>query len=261
VDCKEIQQQLERYFDGELPLSDKRALAEHLERCGECSGLLNGLKTIHVALNKQAVFPVPAGLKRRVRKQLRDDTAEDDRLGVVLPWMGFSGGVAALVSLITWGMLSFVAPPADSTVLDEIVSAHVRSLIVDHVTDIASSDQHTVKPWFKGKVDFAVPVTDLAGHGFPLLGGRMDYLRHRPVAAVVYRRRAHVVNVFVWPSDDGGYRAIEAESRRGYGVLHWIDAGLQYWMISDLNEKELGQLAGLLRGDASELRRRSLPNG
>ncbi len=261
MDCKEIQQQLERYFDRELPLSDKRALAEHLKRCGECSGLLNGLNAIHVALNKQAVFSVPAGLKRRVRRQLRDNAAENNRLGVVLPWMGFSGGVAALVSLITWGMLSFVSPPAGSTVLNEIVSAHIRSLIVDHITDIASADQHTVKPWFKGRLDFAVPVTDLTGHGFPLLGGRMDYVQHRAVAAVIYGRRAHVINVFVWPSDDGAYHAIKAESRRGYHVFRWSDAGLQYWMISDLNEIELEQLAGLLRGEASEPRRRNLPSG
>jgi anti-sigma factor RsiW len=132
----------------------------------------------------------------------------------------------------------------------ELVACHVRSLLADHLTDVASSDRHQVKPWFAGKLDFAPGVVDLSSDGYPLIGGRLDYLGHRSVAAVVYRRRQHVINLFVWPSDRTGDE-LRSETKSGYQLVRWTQAGTVYWAISDLNLGELNQFAELIRNAAS----------
>jgi len=129
--------------------------------------------------------------------------------------------------------------------LNEAVASHVRSLMVEHLTDVASSDQHTVKPWFNGKLDFAPDVKDFAAQGFPLVGGRLDFLNGRAVAALVYRRNTHFINVFVWPATNTGSGKSALENRRGYFVINREANGLHYSLVSDLNEKELAELANL----------------
>src|SRR5258708_565596 len=130
----------------------------------------------------------------------------------------------------------------------EVVASHVRSLLADPLTDVASSDRHTVKPWFAGKLDFAPTVVDLSAAGFPLVGGRLDYLEHRPVAALVYSRRKHAINLFIWPSEhatSGG--KLQSATTQGYQIVHWKEAGTAYWAISDLNMSELRQFVQLIR--------------
>ena len=121
---------------------------------------------------------------------------------------------------------------------------------IPSLADVASSDQHTVKPWLSGKLDFSPPVTDLTGAGFPLVGGRVDYVDHRPVAALVYRHREHVINVFVWPDRSAAGRTAptHSASKRGYNVVHWTDAGLAFWAISDLNAPEMKTFAETYAG-------------
>jgi anti-sigma factor RsiW len=135
---------------------------------------------------------------------------------------------------------------AEPFLATQLVASHVRSLMVDHLTDVASSDQHTVKPWFDGKLDFAPSVVNPASDGFPLVGGRLDYLNNRPVAALVYQRRKHFINVFIWPIETGDGKATQAISRQGYQLLRWVDRDLNYWAVSDAASNELVALKELI---------------
>jgi len=158
----------------------------------------------------------------------------------------------ATVALVSWNIaiLTFTSARGDD-VEREVVAAHVRSLMTPgHLNDVESTDQHTVKPWFAGKLDFSPPVQDLASDGFPLVGGRLDYLDGRPVAALVYKRRLHVINVFVWPTTGADRPVAPAATRQGYHVLHATRAEMSFWVVSDLNAEELARFARLVLGPA-----------
>lgn len=164
-------------------------------------------------------------------------------------WAFLAGAamVSALMVLLPPQVLTPAAVPVD----EELVSDHVRSLMLDHLTDVASSDHHTVKPWFQGKLDFSPPVENFAPETFPLLGARLEYIRGRSAAALVYRHRAHVINVFVWPDSADRTTAAtpssEVTTRQGYHLLHWRAADMQWWLVSDLNADELRQFSDQLR--------------
>src|SRR5207248_11660167 len=130
-------------------------------------------------------------------------------------------------------------PGADQFLATQLIASHVRSLMANHLTDVASSDQHTVKPWLDAKLDFAPAVVDLSSEGFPLVGGRLDYLDKRPVAALIYQRRQHFINLFVWPAESNSTRPRKAMSRQGYQLLHWVDSDFNYWAVSDVSANDL----------------------
>jgi anti-sigma factor RsiW len=158
-------------------------------------------------------------------------------------WLALAASVA-VVAIGSWRL--GVARGGSMVLVDEVVASHVRSLMPGHLSDVVSSDQHTVKPWFDGKLDFSPPVHDFAGRGYPLLGGRLDYLDDRPVAALVYGRRQHVVSVFVWPAQKSEREAVPV-TRNGYHVLHWATPEFTYWVTSDIGLAELRDFGGMLR--------------
>ena len=155
----------------------------------------------------------------------------------------------ALIMAAGWGLARvLLARPDDAFLTQELVAGHVRSqMLPSHRFDVESSDAHTVKPWFEGKLDFSPPVKDLAGQGFPLIGGRLDYLHNRPVAALVYRRRKHSINLFIWPSSPGDEAATPKATRQGFHMIRWTRSGMTFWAVSDLNEVELQEFVRLIQ--------------
>ncbi len=166
------------------------------------------------------------------------------RLIGLLPSWNLSKPLAACAILVLGFSLGFFLQPLSTqdTLSEEVVSGHIRSLMAEHITDVASSDQHTVKPWFSGKLDFSPRVMDLTEQGFPLVGGRLDYLASRPVTALVYRRRQHLINVFIWPQNQHDIQTEYHTTRNGFNLLAFSSQGMNYWIISDLNNNELLEL-------------------
>lgn len=196
----------------------------------------------------------PEGLAERIGRAVRAEAAVvpapaqvPRRRGVWqgLAWFGTGAATAWGLALV---LLATPVPPVDA-LAEGVTANHVRSLMASHLADVASSDQHTVKPWFAGKLDFSPPVVDLAAEGFPLTGGRLDYLDGRTVAALVYRSGPHVINLFVWPaaSDASVQAAPVLSTRQGYQLVHWTQGGMQAWAVSDLNAAELRNFAAMLR--------------
>jgi anti-sigma factor RsiW len=263
--CDETLRLLHAWVDDELDVRSAVALEEHLDRCRACAieeRSLRGLQTL-TREHLPRYAPSPA-LVSRLQEALRAEA------GVPAPavaspapaveaappqrrspfWRRLSyalapAAAAGLLVALFFGRSTDGAPQADA-----VVAAHVRSLLANHLTDVASSDQHTVKPWFQGKLDYSVAVTDWASEGYPLVGGRLDYIEDAPAAALVYRRRQHVVNLFVWPARGGAEgEPVRHLARRGYGAFRWVKDGMAYWAVSDLNEVELEKFVGLVRNN------------
>jgi anti-sigma factor RsiW len=251
VNCAESQDLIHGFVDGELDLVRSIAVERHIESCELCSQAYRTQQELKGAL--QAVplrFMAPNDFRRRIQSSLRK-TGEPAPLRRPLFWapaLRWSGVLAALalLALISWNLVrASRGPSGDELVAQEVIDSHVRSLMANHLEDVPSTDQHTVKPWFNGKLDFSPPVQNLAKDGFPLVGGRLDYLENRPVAALVYQRRKHFINLFIWPStQDSGHGAV---MRQGYNLLHWTQSGMAFWAASDLNNSELQEFVKLLQ--------------
>jgi len=193
-------------------------------------------------------FRASPDLQQRVGAVIREKQVKAKRSWV--PIWTWSGALAAVVllSLITVGLLRRADESSrEQMITQEIVADHLRSLMANHLTDITSTDQHNVKPWFNGKLDFAPPVNDFAAEGFPLIGGRLDYLDGRPVAALVYQRRLHPINLFVWAAPEKYAEKATQQTRQGYSILFWTRDRMTYCAISDLTVDEMQTLAVLLQ--------------
>jgi anti-sigma factor RsiW len=268
VNCQENEMLIHTYLDDELDLLNTVRLEEHLRECAACAEASRNHQTLRSAISSGGFyFKAPNNLSERIHLALQEADQADPHTSTSVQelsgpkpsrpmskrmWWQFSwtwAGLAAAVAmaaLVVWRLDPAVSRPSqDDLLAKEVLASHVRSLMATHLTDVLSSDQHTVKPWFNGKLDFSPPVKDLSGNGFPLVGGRLDYLEDRPVAALVYQRRKHFINLFIWPSaSDSGQKTV---MRQGYNLFHWAQAGTTYWAVSDLNCSELQEFVHMVQ--------------
>jgi anti-sigma factor RsiW len=244
---------LHAYLDQELDLVRSLEAEHHLKECAACLRRYQEQQALRkVMTGRSLYFDAPQELRRRVRTAVRQAKRAETPparwtwdlsrlwLRVLAPT-----AVAALALLVALPWLTH--PSAESRLAQEVVSAHVRSLMADHLTDVASTDQHTVKPWFNGKVTFSPPVVDLAAEGFPLVGGRLDVLEEHPVAALVYQRRKHFINLFIWPSTRTVSTKEKSLAQRGYNLVRWTEGGMDYWAVSDVSRGDLQEFVQTIR--------------
>ena len=259
LSCKLTQRFVPGYLDGELDLSRTIEMETHLQVCAECARELERQQALRAALQRSSLaYSAPEMLRSRIQSSLRAaPAAAPERAG---GWHGFpflrpllffrwagAFAVLALCAVVAWQLVPGLRGPSnDQQLAAEVLTSHVRSLEANHLMDVASTDQHTVKPWFDGKLDFSPPVEDLASDGFPLVGGRLDYLEGRQVAALIYQRRKHFINVFVWPVAAGSSSMQTIQPQQGYNMMRWSHGGFEFWAVSDVNAQDLADFVRLL---------------
>jgi anti-sigma factor RsiW len=241
MNCEEAEVLLHALIDGELDAGHAREVEAHIAGCPRCAAALSDYREISKAMASADVrYTAPPELRRRIEAALPQPQAQvvqmPSRRAVL---RGFAMG-SAVSAIAATGLFAIVVRNDDlERIQSEVVSAHLRSLQAGHLIDVVSTDQHTVKPWFNGKLDVAPPVIDLTAQGFTLIGGRLDYVDARAIGAVVYRRRQHVINLFVAQTASTERRAAKIETVQGFNIRHWSDRGLNYWAVSDLARDEL----------------------
>jgi len=239
--CQDAQLLLHAHADRELDLMRHVEVEEHLTGCPACAAASGEISRLKSLLQQEGLYHrAPAALRSALAKQYAASRPPKAR-PFASQWLGPALGLAALLMFVLGQQ--FVSFRERNTLADQLVDDHVRSLMAAHLTDVASTDQHTVKPWFEGKLDFAPPVRDLATQGFPLRGGRLDYLDRRAVAALVYQRHSHWINLFVAPAEKPGEAAPQTTVRRGFNIVAWDSAGMSFHAVSDLNGAELRDFA------------------
>jgi len=236
---------LQAEFDGELDAAQSLSMTQHRESCAICRDAWQRLQSTRQVLRAKASYhKASAGLIARLDAALPELVSpmpipRRAPAHALRRWWqpvaGFGFGTVAAVVLT----LMFMTPVQTVDLADLVVASHVRSMQAGHLLDVASNDQHNVKPWFDGRVDFAPPVKNLADRGFPLIGGRLDYLQDRNVAALVYRAGPHVINVLIWPSAEAAPVPPQPTERGGYNIIRWQERGMNIWAVSDLNATEL----------------------
>ena len=238
--CDEAEILLHALMDGELDAGHAREVEDHLAGCARCAAQLASYREMSNSVARAGLgYTAPPTLRRRIEATLPEVRAPNRR--AVL--RGFAMG-SAVSAIAATGLVAIVLRSDDEArIKSEIVSAHLRSLQAGHLTDVVSTDQHTVKPWFSGKLDVAPPVVDLTAQGFMLIGGRLDYVDAHAIGAIVYRRRLHVINLFVAQTASTEHRPARTESFQGFNIRSWSEGGLHYWAVSDLAADELAEFA------------------
>jgi len=262
MNCQEIADLMDGYLDGELDALTSQKIEQHLRDCPKCEQAYEVETAMAHAISQAApYYKAPLELRERIQVSLREAIGaptsrgaagagllpvrrpEAVRRGVFfdMPWNWLALAAAiVLAAIVASSFLPRVRQPgADQFLATQLIASHVRSLMADHLTDVASSDQHTVKPWLDVKLDFAAPVVDLSGDGFPLIGGRLDYLDNHSAAALVYQRRKHFINLFIWPTTPLDGKEQKIVEREGYHLVHWTDSDFTYWAVSDVSVGDL----------------------
>ena len=264
--CDEAIKLVDGYLDGELDPITNQTIEQHLRECQKCEQAYKAhALLIRSISDKTPYYKAPAGLRERIQSSLREEIAErsprsvsrnipslfpslfqskpSERRAVLFGtqwnWLALAAAIVLAAVIASNLVPRLQRPGADQLLATQLIASHVRSLMANHLTDVASSDQHTVKPWLDAKLDFAPAVADLGSEGFPLIGGRLDYLDNRPVAALVYQRRKHFINLFVWPAESGSTGVDKRITRQGYQLLHWVDSDFNYWAVSDVSDNDL----------------------
>jgi anti-sigma factor RsiW len=247
MNCHDAQTMMHGYLDGELDPSVSLQYEEHASQCSACRKLLAEHQALQGQMKAPSLyFRAPADLRERVLSSLRKQRRPRFP-NTLLRWVAAAACILFLLGAgFLLARLAF-APAEPERLTREVASAHIRSLQEEHLVDVRNSDSHKIKPWFAGRLDYSPTTIDLKAQGFPLVGGRLDYLNGRPVAAIVYRRRDHLINLFVWPSSGSESDAIHQDRLQGFQIIHWSKAGMSYWLVSDLNATELNEMAQALR--------------
>ena len=251
MNCEMAETTIHGYFDGELDAVRSVEFERHLEHCAQCQAALEGIDALHRQLQQSNLYEhASPELRNKISEQIAQETGNARftrqpawKRWFLLPAFGTLVATAALIAIVV-----FVIPShRQSTLTAELIDAHVRSLQPGHLFDVQSTDQHTVKPWFDGKLDFIPPIADYAAQGFPLVGGRLDVIDGHNVAALVYARRKHFINVFVWPNREKERIPDSSGSRQGYNWVATKSTDMQIYLVSDAGISDLRELKNLIQ--------------
>jgi len=259
MNCDDSVIYLPAYLDEELGVVESLRVQKHLTECGDCRqtqvlqlALRSALRDpdLYAHLSVDFSERIEAAVRRAAQEEARPQRPswfELFRLGS-FQWFPAAAALVIMTAIGAFLVMNRLQSSHDQLIASAVLTGHIRSLQPGHLIDVPSSDRHTVKPWFQGKLDFSPPVPDLSELGWNLVGGRLDYVDGRPVAVLVYQRRMHNINVFLWPNHSAADDTIKEEDAQGYQILHWNGAETTYWVVSDLNNPELLEFARALRG-------------
>ena len=255
MNCRETLTMLSGYMDGELDLVHRVEIERHLQHCPECANNLHEGCAVQRSLQSQLLYhAAPMGLERRVLAAVRaaEGTQSHPSRRFVRPAVGIAAFTGVL-ALIWFAAARIPTAIHEEATTQQVVYSHVRSLMVTHLLDVGSADPNIVKPWFNAKLDYTPPVEDLRTAGYPLLGGRLDYLDDRAVAVVVYTSQKHIVNLFLWPTAGPATKMTTRECRHGVRLCQWATDNMTFWAVSDLNAHDLTQFAQAVHAHVSPL--------
>jgi anti-sigma factor (TIGR02949 family) len=248
--CEEVRTRLDAYLDGELAAAERPLLRDHVAGCVDCGPELAALESLRDSIRQAAPrYRAPHALRSQIRSAIRREEVAHLPAARAPGWLAYAASILLAVAIGSGGTFMLLGERQEDRVAGEIIDSHLRSLLGTHLTDVASSDQHSVKPWFAGRSDVSPPAVDLGAQGFPLIGGRLDLIAGKPAPALVYKRREHVINLFVLPSTNGDFG--KAVTRRGYSLRHWNEGDLGFWAITDAAPAELSEFERIFRAATS----------
>jgi mycothiol system anti-sigma-R factor len=245
MDCKHAANYMHAHLDRELDPVTAAGVESHLQTCPTCAQAYATQTALRTAVKqKAAYYAAPETLEARIRSKTGSGSRAAKQSARRWSWFPLAAAVAA-TAVITWTAgIQLESGLREERLVEQVIAGHARAVLNNHLVEVASSDQHTVKPWLSSKLDFSPPAADLTAAGYPLVGARLDYVNSRPVAALVYRHRQHVINLFVWPDEQGAATmAPRSAAKLGYNLLHWNAAGMTFWAISDLNAEDIKTFA------------------